>query len=229
MLIAGFVVGQGIHSVSKAIEELFGIPNHRAVVIGELAFPTIMPFETIERFYEECHLLFKDRGLPDLIRAVDREAQFETDTEYRELIDYNAAKTLEHLSDDESARIVTMYSYVRSHLHMYGSGRARSFQAIYAMCRSMWVVSGSLAGVYFMYGIFKANNVFTDRGVYPSHLGGVSIPPSIIVLGSVVVALSSYVVFREAMMSYKRNFARYFIIDFLTLRNAEVDFVLEEF
>lgn len=219
LIIGGFVIGQAIHTAAIGVESLFEVPDHREVFISEFFVPTIIPFDLMQKFRSECEKEFDHFDFPYITRELDRRESYENSGKQIPLMDFSAHKSLENISDGEYYSLVSLYTLVQSHLYTWGGGRSRTFQSIYAFCRSMWIVTIGLAIAYILYGVLKSIDAFQNEPIYSSFIGGAGIPDAVIVLGSISAALLFHVGFREAKVAYKRNFVRYIVSDFLSYRN----------
>lgn len=125
-----------------------------------------------------------------------------------------------------------LYTLVRGVVHFDGRGRSRTFQAIYAFCRSMWVLTIILWFVYYVYiGVrlfniptLLANHLPLDASsqiVYTPLLTQYVPSPEIVSILSTVVFLSGHKMFRKSTDEYKRYFTEYLISDFILINDEE--------
>lgn len=220
LLIGGFVVGRAIHSIAVTIEnppsetesergvirtlfiskplgwffgrEYFDDVTHRDRFISELKRPDVVDESLVDEFYQECRRVFPNLELPE-----DRSQL-----------------------DDSEQVFDTLYGLVRAYVHIDARGRSRTFQAIYAFYRSMWIVSFLLFLVYLVYGVLKVLGLNPGIVDYTSFIGSLGVPDSLIVLGSLVVAYAGYLAFSEARTDYRRFFVQYLISDFVLLHRT---------
>jgi hypothetical protein len=120
-------------------------------------------------------------------------------TEYQRL--YGTDLRLEVPAD-----IVKRYPLITSRLSSQTEGEFRQFQSIYSFCRSMWVVSFILTGLFSWMIFVPFEGV--DRAVFLTSL------PSTILPWFPVFTFISAVLFFDAAGDYKRYFVEYLIAGF---------------
>lgn len=214
-LVGGFVLGQAVHSFAVIWQSRTPKRTHREQfqellkgeaiekyegVDGNEATEQIVTENLLEKFYDLCKKRFDGVNLK---KFEERESSTEEDLE-------------------------DLYTLVRGVIHFDGRGRSRTFQAIYAFCRSMWVLSMVLWLIYYTYiGI----RIFNLPSFIASHLSssadGVIIytpllteyipSPEIVFIISTAIFLSSHKMFRSATDEYKKYFTEYVISDFLLI------------
>lgn len=218
LLAGGFVFGQAIHSLAVIWQSRTPRRTHREQFQELLKGETLPKYEgvdddpaeeivtrnTLEDFHEACDTRFDGIELPD----------FENREEA-------SADTLRDL-----------YTLVRGAVHFDGRGRSRTFQAIYAFCRSMWVLSIVLWVIYYTYVGVRLLDV---PAVLANHVGAgpnntliytpllteyVPSPETVLIL-STAIFLSSHKMFRSSTDEYKRYFTEYLISDFLLVNDDE--------
>lgn len=221
LLAAGFIVGRSIHSAAVIIEKRHKEPapnagmirtgviypvmgiifahdwendiSHRRRFVNELTSPDNMEEELVEAYFKSCARIFEDLELPD-----------------------ERAKVGEECAE-------TLYDVTRSYIHIDGRGRSRTFQAVYAFYRSMWLVSLMLAVAYMSYGIIDLTNVNSGTISYTSLVGSLGIPGWIISLGGFALAVAGYYTFSSAKRDYQEYYVEYLFADFVVLQNNEED------
>lgn len=124
IVVLGFVVGRAIHSTAIIFDRFWDNDDHRDVFIQQICDPNVLSTEVMDRFFNACCEMYDGLGLCDTRRMS---------------------------VDTETDEIEPLYTLVRSYVHMDSRGRSRTFQAVYAFHRSMWLVSLLLAFVYYAY------------------------------------------------------------------------------
>lgn len=192
IVVLGFVVGRAVHGSAILFDQYWENRGHRQEFLDQLADPTVLPAEIVDRFFDVCCEVYADLGLCE-----------------------NRAESIE--SDDE---IEPLYTLVRSYIHMDSRGRSRTFQAIYAFYRSMWFVSLLVAGIYYAYSFARLLGVTTGAVDYYTYVSSLGVPTAAIMGLSTAVGLFAYRVFRDAKKRHQRYYIQYLITDFLTLYEA---------
>lgn len=193
LLTGGFVFGRAIHTGAVAIEEWAGIAGHRKRFAEEIYSPSVLAPGTIDRFYGLCYERFGDIGI---------------------------GRSSENFRKQNPQSVATLYTAVRSDVHIDSRGRSRSFQAIYAFYRSMWFVSLLLAGIYTMYGVIGYVGVAFP---YVTKIARLNIDPALFVITALAIIAGAYTTFRKSKTTYRDLFVQYLITDFIALRGAESD------
>ncbi len=194
LIVLGFVVGRAIHGTAILSDRFWKNDSHREVFLQELSDPEVLPPSVMDRFFTVCCEVYDGLGLCD-----SRRASIDAD-------------------DDD---LEPLYTLVRSYVHMDSRGRSRTFQAVYAFYRSMWLVSFLLGGVYYGYAILRVLEVTQETVNYSTYIGSVGLTPAIIMAVVAAVVLFSYRVFRDAKERHQEYYVQYLISDFLTLHEAE--------
>lgn len=200
-LLGGFIVGRGIHSVAVKIEDLFEtIPTHRERFQQEISLPEFLSQSTVDLFRSEYEEAFGS-GWFDTGEDGDDEAT----------------------SKEGGSNVVEedVYSMVRSYVHIDGRGRSRSFQAIYAFHRGMWVVTVTVALIYYSYAWAVELNLLNNVVGYMSVIGTLHPEPVFITLGSSALFFFGHYVFRGAREDYQQYYIQYLISDFLVLQSVD--------
>lgn len=193
VVVGGFVIGRAIHAAAVRIDDFFEHTSHRERFRNELQDPSVLPTSTVDHFYDECKAEFKDTGLPQGRGELD--------------------------GDDHKRTGESLYGLVRSYIHIDARGRSRTFQAVYAFYRSMWLTSVLVYVFYLGYSVFT---LFEVRIVtYVSFIGVIGISANVVFLTSTTVLLGSFLTFRYAKTAYQIHFIQYLISDFIVLRRNE--------
>ena len=121
--------------------------------------------------------------------------------------------------DCEDERLcLAVYTSVRAYIHLDSRGRSRSFQALYAFYRSMWLVSVMLAIFYLVYALARVVPWFSFP--YVSHAAAVQAQGAVFLLLPLVLFAGGYTTFRHAKASYRKIYTRYLIADFLSITES---------
>jgi hypothetical protein len=187
LLTGGFVFGRAIHTGAVAIEGWIGVSGHRDQFAEEIYDPTVLTAGVIDRFYKICHEEFGDIGI---------------------------GSSPKNFRKQNSKVVATLYTTVRSEVHIDSRGRSRSFQAIYAFYRSMWFVSLALTAVYITYGVVGLIGVPFP---YVTKIARPNIQPALFVITALGLITGAYSTFRRAKTIYRDLFVQYLIADFVAL------------
>lgn len=189
LVIGGYVVGRGFHSLAAWFDGRLG-ETHRTRFYDQITMDEPEDFDTAtkEQFFETCNRAFGSRINPDGDKITD-----------------------------ESPALRSLYCATRSRIHIDGRGRSRTFQAVYAFHRSMWVIVVVLGVLYLTYAGFRIERSTTGIVAYRSIVRGIEIDPLVLFL-LVLVALSlSFATFRRSKKIYRQAFVEYLVADFLTI------------
>jgi len=193
-LAIGFVAGQLIHILSVFLERWIGLPGHRKLLADNLRNPTVISRRTAKRFYRICQWEFIGIGL----------------TGHRVADSWN-----DDLMD-------MLYVHVRSYVDFDGRGRSQIFQAIYAFCRSLYLSSILLGGIYVIYIallVEKGSWLIRNNGslTYIPKISIFNFPPMFLLGVLMFRVLTSYVGFSRAKSEYRRYFIQYLVCEFLLM------------
>lgn len=227
-LVGGFIVGRAVHSVAVSFQWLLGRVSHREAFKRELSDPTHLSAETVDEFYERCKVALDTAELPS-----DREAVVEDDTDPdgagSGLVDrvIDGARSVFPSDSEEHAADLgdTLYVLVRAYVHIDGTGRSRTFQAVHAFYRSTEVVSVLLVGIYSGYSLKKLSSAYlVDAPAllpYTTIVDHLGFEPEVIALGSIFLAIVSWKTFSTAKHAYRRYYLQYLVMDFLLLMDTD--------
>lgn len=194
LLLGGFIVGRGIHSVAVYIEEEWEtIPTHRERFEDELVNPTALNEETIRNFRDRTSEAFRLDEIDPYLKKDDGE----------------------YTSGD-------LYALTRSAIHIDGRGRSRTFQATYAFYRSMWIVTSVIGVLYYLYAFGKVFAVPGSLAGFTSHLGSSQIEPAFIGLIAVALCFLAHYFFRGSREQYQTFYIQYLITDFITINSSKI-------
>jgi len=189
IIILGFAVGRAIHSAATQFDVFWGNESHRERFVQEIEQPDMLPEDTVDRFFDACCNQFKDLGLCETRNSSIKNG------------------------DD----IEQLYTLVRSYIHMDSRGRSRTFQAVYAFYRSMWLVAVSLCLIYYGYGFLRILGVTEGAVDYYTYISALGIPVAYIIAGAISIAAFCYSIFRRAKNQHQKYFIQYLLADFLVL------------
>lgn len=194
LLGSGFVSGRVVHSEAVKLENFLGVTTHREKFIEEMKSPELLASAAIDRFYDECVLVFGDIGLPDKRNCCEVE------------------RTDQPLE--------TLYRCVRSYTHIDARGVSRKFQAIYGFHRSMRLVAIALGIVYFLYfWLIKFVQMSQINAVnYTPKVAEAGVPVEMILAAAVGGTIIGLRTFGPATGRYRETYVEYAITDFLALR-----------
>lgn len=209
-LVLAFVFGQALHSIADFLER-----HHEKPLLRLNVSPYSGGFrsefaERINYSYEED--INDDAG--DLGEQIVNERFREACSVLlsNELVNYGG----EEMTADDWKEI---YPVVQSQIYASEAGRSRTFQSIYAFCRSMFTLSSLLSIAYLIYAVFRA-------GYFPSwiiSLLGLETDPlqgsliAIYLWWTLPLSAIGVITFGYAAISYKSYFVQYLISDFLTI------------
>lgn len=192
LLVLGFVVGQAIHSLAVWAEEAFGHERHRVRFGEELEGRTNRFDETLVQEFYSC---YSDSSFEVPLVSLDEDE----DTE--ESFDYS-----------------TIYALVQSYVHATEAGRSRVFQAIYALCRSLWFGSFLLLFLYWFVASYAVIVNAEPRMLLltAGHLF------ETLLLFTVGCGFAIFV-FKYAADQYQEHFVQYLLADFIVLSRGYDD------
>lgn len=187
LIVLGFVVGRGVHSIAITAENVIGGDSHREKFHDEITRNGEFEDLLIDEFSEACNRIYDGFDF-------DEDSDMDSDT---------------------------LYTLVRSYVHMDSRGRSRTFQAVYAFHRSMWIVTLSLSLLYALYGVGDALVLFEESVNYLSFIGVLDLPALVLTGGPLLVTSLAYRVSRDGKRRHRKNYVQYLIADFVTLYHAE--------
>lgn len=190
--IGSYVLGRGLHSAAESVDKLSNTPSHRTLFKSELqsSSPDLISESTVDAFYDA---------------AID----------HIQVPNYPADRTS---ATDEMLDV--LYVHTRSYIHMDGTGRSRTFQAVFAFYRSADLVIMILVAVYFFYGVGGYLHLFSNMGDYSSFVGSLGLPPSMFLIFSEILLGATALTFHDAKGDYREYFIQYLFIDFLILEGS---------
>lgn len=228
-LVGGFIVGRAVHSAAVSFQRILGRLSHRVAFKQQLADPTYVSEETMDEFYEWCKAVFDTQELPTSREAVVK------DDSTREAVDSGVLDRVSRVFQSVSSADAevdpadlgdTLYVLVRAYVHIDGTGRSRTFQAVHAFYRSTEVVSVILVVVYFGYSVKELSSEYlVDTPAllpYTTIVDHLGFEPEVIALGSILLALVSWKTFSTAKHTYRRYYLQYLVVDFLLLMDRDV-------
>ena len=196
LLLISFIFGRGVAAIGIQIESTSRPTTHREQFQNEVISPSKIDRRLADRFFMASRSYF---GLHELPQA-------------RVDLDEN----------NHEAAIKSLYSHVRSFIHIDARGRSRTFQAILDFCRGMLVVSGLLFTAYTGYAIWLlAGLQQSPLAPYQSYIGQFEFNAGVMVALGLTVVSISYTVFERIRSNYREYYIQYLIVDFLVLLQHE--------
>lgn len=137
-----------------------------------------------------------------------------------------AADGGDHRPAISTATAKSLYTLVRGYIHMDQSGRSRTFQAVFASCRSMFIVVPLVASAYGLfalalvvppewYSFLLADPVATRRTVRTITAFKIFVP-------AVLVGFLGTLAFARVAYRLKCHYVEYLIGDFLLLQSEDL-------
>lgn len=191
LVLGGYVVGRGLHSAAAKIDDELG-GTHRTRF-----------FDQFEGEPADVTPEARDRFLADVESA------------YR----FTGGRETEPPRAD-GRDLATLYATARSAVHIDGRGRSRTFQAVYAFHRSMWVLAVVLGLLYLAYATLRVTERASEVVGYRSFVGALGVDPIVLFLLVLVAWSVSFATFRRSKPAFRRYFVQYLIADFLTIRSG---------
>ena len=187
LLALGFVAGQAVHSVAVHAEKTFGHDRHRTRFADELERRTNRVDEALVCEFRRCY----------------DESHFELAPEFPEDSDEH-----EELTDSSA-----IYPLVQSHVHTEEVGRSRTFQAVYAFCRSLWFEAFFLMVFYWTFILIAAITGVEYQSLFLSTTTDL---PETLLISTALCGLCLSV-FKYAADQYREHFVQYLLADFVVL------------
>lgn len=193
-VVGGYVIGRGFHSLAAWFDASVG-DTHRTRFFHQIqvAEPSDFDTETRDRFLRRCNQFL---GLQNEPTGGERASM-------------------------EQSTLTSLYVAARSAIHIDGRGRSRTFQAVYAFHRSMWVIVVVLGLVYLSYAVVRIEWGTGGVVTYRSMLRDVGIDPLVLFLLTAIALSLSFATFRRSKTIYRRAFVQYFVADFLAIEGDD--------
>lgn len=206
-IVLSIVFGRGLHATGILLETPVGgdkrrlsvgkydigvmgvTTGHRDYFTSQIHSPTSVSDGLVSEFYNKAIESFPELDLP-----VDRN----------------------NINSDHEAELETLYTVVRSQIHMDARGRSRTFQAILDFQRTMVITSLALFGIYSTYAVLQSFNPGQYIG-YETYISYLGFEWWLILIGSIIVPLLSYTIFERVRSSYRIYFIQYLMADFIIL------------
>lgn len=214
LIVASFVAGRGLHAIGLLIERPFdedsevdikGIvgvvggsiaTSHREYFVSEVIEPDDLSEGLVEEFYSRTLEHFPELSFPD-----DR-------------------SNLNH--EDHADDLETLYSLVRSFIHLDSRGRSRTFQAVLDFQRTTMVTAFMLYVPYGLYGLVKIfAQVPGDLVGYQSYIGSLDLTGWLVFYGATFLLIAADMTFLEIRSNYRYYFIQYLMADFINLHQAD--------
>jgi len=218
LLVGGFVFGQAIHSLAVIWQSNTPSRTHRE------QFQELLKGEPLEK-YESVE---DSKASEDIVgKTLLRDFYQSCDDRFDEL----QLERFENRSENSEKELEDLYTLVRGVIHFDGRGRSRTFQAIYAFCRSVWVLSIILWAIYYLYVVIRFFDVSSviathlassgsNTSMYTPLITDYISNPEIVFLLSTGLFLSSHKMFRNSTDEYKEYFTEYMISDFVLIEDS---------
>jgi hypothetical protein len=206
-IVLGFVFGRALHAIgllfetsthrsepilsigSYDIHDFAVTTGHREQFINELQNPTQVPDGVVKEFYDCATEAYPETKLP-------------TDWE--------------NIDNENNKEIETLYTLVRSRIHMDARGRSRTFQAILDFQRTMVFTSLVLFFIYVIYVLILVVDPEPVVG-YQLYISSLDIVWWLILTFSIIFHISIYLIFERIRSSYRRYFIEYVMADFINI------------
>lgn len=188
LLALGFVVGQAVHSLAVWAEKVFGHERHRTRFADELGGRTGRLDDGLVREFRTCYA----------------EGRF--------------GISLFPSEEEHSADYSSVYALVQSFVHTEDLGRSRTFQAVYAFCRSLWFESFLLTFLYWSVALYVVV-VDAEPQILLSTTGGLS---ETVFLSTAICGICIFV-FKYAADQYQEHFVQYLLADFVVLSRRDAN------
>jgi hypothetical protein len=205
-VVLGFVFGRAIHALGLLLEmpdgnsrllsvRGYGIvanaasTSHREMFKKELHNPKKLSEGMVNEFYQRALEAFPDIGLKQ-----DRE----------------------DISSEDDMELETLYSLVRSQIHIDSRGRSRTFQAVLDFQRTMMIASLLLFVVYILYAAVLWTGARSPVA-YEAYISYLDPAWWLVALFAFFLILGVYTTFEQIRTSYRMYFIQYLMADFITL------------
>lgn len=217
LLAGGFVFGQAIHSLAVVWQSRTPRRTHREQFQELLLGEAISKYKDIDET-EDSQQIIGERLLREFYDSCDRK------------FDGIELKKFQERNENSEKELEDLYTLIRGVVHFDGRGRSRTFQAIYAFCRSMWVLSIILWAVYYVYALtrfWSVPSIIAEQPAVSTNTAFLYTPivseyvpsPAVVFILSTILFLSSHKMFRSATDEYKEYFTEYLISDFLLIEH----------
>jgi hypothetical protein len=238
LIALGFVVGQGLHTVSVLGEKLNRNPTHREIFVqllspaeeqsNDIAIETEVNIENgiaSGGVTVVSNSTGSQPPVPPLVKAfyvaaVENFPNLGLDPDFG-------------TRDNSTDALQSLYTVIRSQVHSEGVGRSRIMQSIYAFCRSIWGASVILSIVYLGYGLAETPIEYTPEWAqelpliplpsfirtssfpYETILQNSSFPENSVIAIAPMLIFISYFSFAYSMEKYKKYYIQYLLADYV--------------
>lgn len=165
--------------------------SHREMFFKELSNSTEISNEMVSSYLHCCREAFDGINLPESASDIDRE------------------------------QADVLYDLTRSTIHIDSRGRSRTFQAVYAFYRSMWMVSLLLVPPYVAEGLLSITLVQGEIVSYQTIIGSAGIPGPIIIFSAFLLLVPAYYLFERAKSDYRRYYIKYLFADLIVIERDD--------
>lgn len=196
VLVLSFSLGQGLHAIAHWLEKQAGrtcfVTPHREIFSEQIQNPDWISVHIVDSFTLKVAELLLE---PTNQSSINIEGKADQEADWSEI-----------------------YTFVQSYIYTHEIGRSRKFQSIYSFCRSLMVLSFVFPIVtYFHNQMQEAEFVFDRTPQYTTYFQGY---PDFMEV-SLFLGFIGTLVFWYGAYSYKRNFVRYLISDFVAYSESE--------
>lgn len=196
VLVLSFSLGQGLHAIAHWLEKLAGqtrfVTPHREIFAEQIQNPNWISVYIVDSFRLKVAELLLE---PTNQSSVNIEGKVDQEIDWSEI-----------------------YTFVQSYIYTHEIGRSRKFQSIYSFCRSLMVLSFFFPIITFLHNqMQKSGFVFDRTPQYATYFQGY---PDFMEV-SLFLGVIGTLVFWYGAYSYKRNFVRYLISDFIAHNEPE--------
>ncbi|RLM39284.1 hypothetical protein [Haloarcula sp. Atlit-120R] len=192
LIVGGVVAGRSVHAARLYTVTEADAETHRDVFIDEIFSANISSDDLVQQFYKAAVSHFDDIGLPDDLGDLERK---------------------KHEND-----LDTLYSLVRSQIHMDSRGRSRTFQAIYDFYGNLYIVFSTFGVIYYGYAILNATQQSRfSLTIYQPVLGSYQVDPLLIGIFAGSVFLFGRYIFKQMRIKYRDIYVQYLMADFVVI------------
>lgn len=191
LIVLGYVTGRAVHGVAIASDDLWDQRGHRKMFVDQMSEPELLSGVVVERFLEASRTMYDGLDLHG-----SQEGSVDTE------------------------KLESLYTLVRSYIHIDSRGRSRTFQATYSFYRSMSTVVVVLFVVYYLYGVSRLLGVTRELGIDETYIGSSELPPLIVSTFPVYLGVVLFEIFYRSKRRHQRYYVQYLVSDFLTLHET---------
>jgi hypothetical protein len=193
LIIGGFVAGRGLHAIRILVERRFRVTSHRDQFIREVIECKTIDEMVVDEFYTTCREEFSDLELPN-------------------------RDQLDKTNENDLRKLHSLYTLVRSTIHMDARGRSRTFQALVDFHGTLYAASCGVGVIYMCYAIFELIDP-ADTGAieFTPFIATLGIHPLILFFAAIMAFIGPFFIFVRIRQTYREVFVDYLMCDFLVL------------